>query len=88
MEKPFVTDSIEQERLIELINRLAKKKRESGLSPEEEKLQKSAYEVYLKRIRQQFDSQLDSVKIKNADGSLIPFKKYAGLSKGKNEKQL
>lgn len=76
-----ITESIAQDKLLEVINSLAKKKRESGLSPDEQKLQKQAYAIYLKRIRAQFDGQLDSVKIKNPDGSLIPFKEFAAKDK-------
>lgn len=56
------------------INELAKKKREEGLTPEEQAEQKELYKVYLGSIRSQFESTLDNVSVKGEDGKVIPFK--------------
>lgn len=56
------------------INELAKKKREEGLTDEEIKEQKELYKIYLGGIRTQFQATLDNVSIKEADGSVTPFK--------------
>lgn len=62
------------ENLIARINELAKKKREVGLSPEEQAEQKQLYKEYLGNIRAQFDQTLDNVSVKEKDGSVVPFK--------------
>lgn len=62
------------ENLIARINELAKKKREIGLSPEEQAEQKQLYKEYLGNIRAQFDQTLDGVSVKEKDGSVVPFK--------------
>ncbi len=46
--------------MIKRINQLAKKKKEQGLTPEELKEQKELYAVYLRHIRNQVKTQLDS----------------------------
>ena len=76
-----ITDSIDHQELIGIINRLSKKKKAEGLTAEEQELQKAAYQIYLKRIRAQFDGQLDNVKIKTPDGKLTPFKEYGKEAK-------
>lgn len=63
--------------LIKRINELAKKKKTLGLNAEEQAEQKQLYAVYLAEIRQQFDSTLDNVSIKQEDGSVVPFKSAA-----------
>lgn len=60
--------------MLNRINELAKKKREQGLSEEEQAEQKKLYAVYLKEIRTQFNSTLDNVSIKEKDGKVVPFK--------------
>ena len=60
--------------ILKRINELAKKKREEGLSAEETQEQKELYKVYLGSIRSQFQATLDNVSIKEADGTLTPFK--------------
>ena len=62
-----------QDDLLKRINELAKKKREKGLTKEE---QKALYAVYLKNFRENFDKQLDSVSVKTPDGKVIPFKEF------------
>lgn len=61
--------------MLNRINELAKKKREQGLSPEEQAEQKELYKVYLSEIRAQFDQTLDNVSVKEKDGNVVPFKK-------------
>lgn len=61
--------------LVKRINELAKKKREQGLTPEEQAEQKKLYKEYLGNIRADFDKELDNVYIKNPDGSVVPLKK-------------
>ena len=63
--------------LIARINELAKKKREQGLTEAEQAEQKELYAKYLGNIRAQFDSTLDNVSVKQADGSVVPFKEAA-----------
>ena len=60
--------------MLSRINELAKKKREQGLSVEEQAEQKRLYAVYLKEIRSQFNSTLDNLSVKEKDGRVVPFK--------------
>lgn len=66
--------NIMDKKLIERINELAKKKRETGLTDEEQKEQKELYKVYLGEIRAQFSQTLDNVSIQENDGNVVPFK--------------
>lgn len=70
--------------LLNRINELAKKKREQGLTPEEQAEQKKLYKIYLGEIRTQFDKTLDNVSVKEKDGEVVPFKQ-AYLKKNKNK---
>ena len=56
------------------INELAKKKRETGLTVEEQAEQKELYRIYLGGIRTQFESTLDNVSVKDENGKVVPFK--------------
>ena len=58
--------------LIEKINALAKKKREKGLTEEEQKLQKELYKEYLTQFRSGFKQQLNNVDVKFPDGKVVP----------------
>ena len=60
--------------ILKRINELAKKKREVGLTEQEQKEQKELYAVYLGGIRTQFQSTLDNVSVKDEDGKVVPFK--------------
>ena len=60
--------------ILKRINELAKKKRETGLTEQEQKEQKELYAVYLGGIRTQFQSTLDNVSVKDEDGKVVPFK--------------
>lgn len=60
--------------MLNRINELARKKREQGLTDEEQREQKQLYSVYLSEIRAQFDGTLDNVSVKQSDGRTVPFK--------------
>lgn len=60
--------------LLNRINEFAKKKREQGLTPEEQAEQKKLYKIYLGEIRTQFDKTLDNVSVKEKNGEVVPFK--------------
>lgn len=60
--------------VLKRINELAKKKKAQGLTDEEQAEQKKLYKIYLGEIRQQFNSTLDNVSVKQKDGSVVPFK--------------
>ena len=70
--------------LLNRINELAKKKREQGLTPDEQTEQKKLYKIYLGEIRTQFDKTLDNVSVKEKDGEVVPFKQ-AYLKKNKDK---
>ena len=63
-----------ENKLLQRINELAKKKKTVGLTADELAEQKKLYKIYLGEIRTQFDKTLDNVSIKNKDGSIVPFK--------------
>lgn len=60
--------------LLNRINELAKKKREQGLTTDEQAEQKKLYKIYLGEIRTQFDKTLDNVNVKEKNGEVVPFK--------------
>lgn len=60
--------------LLNRINELAKKKREQGLTTDEQAEQKKLYKIYLGEIRTQFDRTLDNVSVKEKNGDVVPFK--------------
>ncbi len=70
--------------LLNRINELAKKKREQGLTTDEQAEQKKLYKIYLCEIRTQFDKTLDNVSVKEKDGEVVPFKQ-AYLKKNKDK---
>lgn len=49
--------------MIERINELARKKKNSGLTPEEQAEQKELYRLYLDNIRSQLKAELDNIII-------------------------
>ena len=63
-----------ENKLLQRINELAKKKKTVGLNADELAEQKKLYKIYLGEIRTQFDKTLDNVSVKNKDGSVVPFK--------------
>ena len=60
--------------ILKRINELAKKKREEGLTEQEQVEQKALYKEYLGGIRSQFESTLDNVSVKDEKGNILPFK--------------
>lgn len=60
------------EDLLKKINELAQKKREQGLSQEEQKLQKELYKEYLAQFRSNFKQQLNNVDVKLPNGKVVP----------------
>ena len=63
-----------ENKLLQRINELAKKKKTVGLTADELAEQKKLYKIYLGEIRTQFDKTLDNVSVKEKDGSVVPFK--------------
>ncbi|MBR1483576.1 MAG: DUF896 domain-containing protein [Ruminococcus sp.] len=63
-----------EQTLLSRINELARKKKTTGLTPEEQAEQKKLYAYYLGEIRQQFSATLDNVSVEEADGTVVPFK--------------
>lgn len=60
---------------IKRINELSKKKKESGLTKEEEKEQKELYKVFLESFRANFKAQLDNIEIVDLDKDGKPIRK-------------
>ena len=60
---------------IDRINYLARKSKEVGLSDEEKNEQKALREEYIQSVRSNLLSQLDSIKVKEKDGSIHKLKK-------------
>ncbi len=73
---------MEMQELLEKINTLAKKKREEGLTEEEQKQQKELYAVYLKGFRAQMKQRLDNVDVTYPDGTVKSLKD--AMKKGKD----
>ena len=61
---------MEIEKLIKRINELYHKSQDVGLTPEEAEEQKNLRQAYVANIRANLKSQLDSIDIKEADGSI------------------
>ncbi len=57
------------------INALAKKKRESGLTPEEAAEQQALREAYLADFRRTLEGQLDSILLVDEQGNRTPLPK-------------
>lgn len=62
------------EEMIKEINALAKKKREEGLTEEEQKRQKELYAIYLKGFREQVRAKLDNTDVTYPDGTVKSLK--------------
>ena len=69
--------------LLTKINELAAKKREQGLTDEEQKLQKELYKQYLTQFRSNFKQQLGNVDVKLPDGSVVPLTQLPKKNKDK-----
>lgn len=63
--------------MIKRINELAKKKREEGLTPDEQAEQKELYKKYLAQFRSNMQKQLDNTDVEFPDGTVMPFKDAA-----------
>ena len=57
---------------INRINELAKKQKESTLTPEEQAEQAALRQEYLQEFRARFRAQLEHTVIKRPDGSVVP----------------
>ena len=66
--------------LLEEINYLAKKKKEQGLTEEEQKRQNELRQEYLKGFRARFKTQLDSVEVEYPDGTVKTLKELRAKS--------
>ncbi|MGN0488632.1 MAG: DUF896 domain-containing protein [Ruminococcus sp.] len=62
--------------LINRINQLAKKKREEGLSEQEQAEQKELYKKYLSAIRGNFTQQLKNTDVRYPDGKVVPLTEF------------
>ncbi|MCI6732197.1 MAG: DUF896 domain-containing protein [Lachnospiraceae bacterium] len=60
---------------IERINELYRKSKSTGLTPEEKEEQSRLRGEYIQAMKRNLSSQLDTIKIKNPDGSIIDVKK-------------
>ena len=65
--------------MIKRINELAKKKKEQGLTAEEQAEQKELYKKYLASFRQNFEKQLDNTDVEYPDGTVVPFKEVKSM---------
>ncbi len=71
--------------MIKRINELAKKKREEGLTEDEQKEQKELYKKYLASFRRNVEKQLDNTDVEFPDGRVLPFKDAAKMKDEKGE---
>ena len=62
------------EEMIKEINALAKKKREEGLTEDEQKRQKELYAIYLKGFREQVKAKLYNTDVIYPDGTVKSLK--------------
>lgn len=71
--------------LTKRINELAKKKKEQGLTAEEQAEQKELYKKYLANFRRNFEKQLDNTDVEFPDGRVVPFKDVKNVEKENNK---
>ncbi|MBQ7504983.1 MAG: DUF896 domain-containing protein [Ruminococcus sp.] len=71
--------------LTKRINELAKKKKEQGLTAEEQAEQKELYKKYLANFRRNFERQLDNTDVEFPDGRVVPFKDVKNVEKENNK---
>lgn len=71
--------------LTKRINELAKKKKEQGLTAEEQAEQKELYKKYLANFRRNFELQLDNTDVEFPDGRVVPFKDVKNVEKENNK---
>lgn len=72
------------DKLTKRINELAKKKKEQGLTAEEQAEQKELYKKYLANFRRNFEKQLDNTDVEFPDGRVVPFKDVKNMEKENN----
>ena len=75
-------------RKIDRINTLAHKAKSVGLTDEEKREQTLLREEYLESIRASLRSRLDSIDIKEADGSITNLGEKYGRKKGHKKKDI
>ena len=71
--------------LTKRINELSKKKKEQGLTAEEQAEQKELYKKYLANFRRNFEKQLDNTDVEFPDGRVVPFKDVKNMEKENNK---
>lgn len=71
--------------LIERINELARKKKEDGLTEEEQKEQKELRQKYVKLIRGQMEEQLSSITVVDEEGTDVTPDKLKMLKEQKRK---
>lgn len=71
--------------LTKRINELAQKKKEQGLTAEEQAEQKELYKKYLANFRRNFERQLDNTDVEFPDGRVVPFKDVKNVEKENNK---
>ena len=71
--------------LTKRINELAKKKKEQGLTAEEQAEQKELYKKYLANFRRNMELQLDNTDVEFPDGRVVPFKDVKNVEKENNK---
>jgi uncharacterized protein YnzC (UPF0291/DUF896 family) len=71
---------------IKRINQLHHKAKESGLSEEEKKEQKTLREEYIAAFRKNLRSQLDNINIEESDGSITNLNEKFGKKEKKKKK--
>ena len=67
--------------LVDRINELARKKKEEGLTEEEQKEQKELYDRYLRNFRANFRGVVDNTVVQQEDGTKIPLRDYNRMKK-------
>ena len=73
------------EKMIARINELARKQKAEGLNEEEKKEQKALRLEYVLAFRENLRAQLESIDIKNPDGSITSVKERHDKLYGKEE---
>lgn len=70
-------NDMKMDELVKEINHLAHKKKETGLTEEELKRQKELRQLYLKKFREGFKSELDHIRVVDPNGNdVTPRRKH------------
>ena len=67
---------------INRINQLARKKKTTGLTPEELLEQRELYQEYIGEFRANLRGQLDNLVIENPDGTVVDLKELKKAKRG------